>query len=394
MLLHALALRLTDGYAISAPSIERVLTRFCTEDVPVRESLRWLLLAGVIAADLWDLERWHMVAARHALITREAGALSELPLALDSGAVVHVFAGELETASSVIEEVRTVSAAIGSNQPPFGALALAAVRGSEPEARALIDGTVEAATLHGQGLGVTVAHCHDAVLCNGLGKYEEALAAARRAAAHQEEFGAPRWALAELIEAAARTGNPALGSDALEQLARTTRASGTDWALGVEARSQALLSQGAAAENLYREAIERLARTRVRVALARAHLVYGEWLRRQDRRVDARAQLGTAHEMLTEFGAEGFAERARQELQAAGATVRPRTVAAPTALTAQEAQIARLAGAGLTNPEIGARLLLSAHTVDWHLRKVFAKLGITSRRAIPKSLPEGPATSA
>jgi DNA-binding CsgD family transcriptional regulator len=393
MLLDALALRLTDGYAASAAMIERVLTAFCDEDVPVQESLRWLLLAGVIAADLWDLERWHMVAARHVTIAREAGALSELPLALDSSAVVHVFAGELATASSVIEEVGTVSAAIGSNQPPFGALALAAIRGSEREARTLIDGTISEAAQYGQGLGVTVAHCHNAVLCNGLGQYGDALAAAQMAARHQEEFGAPRWGLAELIEAAARTDAPELASDALEQLSETTRASGTNWALGLEARSRALLSQGVAAESLYREAIERLARTRVRVELARAHLVYGEWLRRENRRVDARAQLSVAHEMLTQFGAEAFAERARRELQVAGAKVRRRTGAMPTALSAQEAQVARLAGAGLTNPEIGSRLFLSPHTVEWHLRKVFSKLGITSRRAIPTMLPEGAATS-
>jgi hypothetical protein len=190
-LLDALGVRLTDGFAASVPMIERVLTVFCEENVPVQESLRWLLLAGVIAADLWDLERWQMVAARHVAITRAAGALSELPLALDSGAVVHVFAGELATAASVIEEVRTVSTAIGSNQPPFGALALAAVRGREQEARTLIDATVSAGTQFGQGLGVTVAHCHHAVLCNGLARYEQALTAADAAAKHQQEFGAP-----------------------------------------------------------------------------------------------------------------------------------------------------------------------------------------------------------
>ncbi|WP_151483742.1 helix-turn-helix transcriptional regulator, partial [Streptomyces albicerus] len=394
MLLDALAVRLTDGYAVSTPMIERVLGVFCDEDVSVQDSLRWLLLAGIIAADLWDHERWHIVAARHVAIAREAGALSELPLALDSSAVVHAFAGELAAASSLIEEVRTVSAAIGSNQPPFGALALAAVRGHEREARTLIDATISESVPRGQGLGVTVAHYHHAVLCNGLAQYDDALAAARAAAAHQWEFGAPRWGLAELIEAAVRSGSPELAPDALQQLSETTQASGTDWALGMEARSRALLSEGDAAERLYREAIERLARTRVRVELARAQLLYGEWLRRENRRVDARAQLGIAHEMFSQIGAEAFAERARSELHATGATVRKRTVATRTALTAQEAQIARLAGEGLTNPEIGARLFISRHTVEWHLRKVFSKLGVASRKEIRTMLLQGEATSA
>ncbi|MFG1819717.1 LuxR C-terminal-related transcriptional regulator [Kribbella sp. NPDC049174] len=393
-LLDALAVRLTDGFAPSVPMIDQVLTAFSDEDVPVQESMRWLLLAGVISADLWDLERWDMVTARHVSIIREAGALSELPLALDSSAVVHVFAGDLAAAASMIEEVRTASAAIGSNQPPFGALALAAVRGHEREARTLIAATINEATQHGQGLGVTVAHFHHAVLCNGLGQYDQAMTAAQAAATHQEQFGAPQWALAELVEAAARTGASEAASDALEQLAESTQASGTDWALGVEARSRALLSEGAAAETLYREAIERLSKTRVRVNLARAHLLYGEWLRGENRRVDARTQLDIAHEMLTQFGADAFAERARRALQAIGTKVRKRTVPTSTALTAQETQIAHLAGDGLTNTDIGARLFLSPHTVEWHLRKVYSKLGIASRREIPAVLPQAAATSA
>ncbi len=388
LLLDALAVRLTDGYAASAQLIERVLTAFCEEDLPIQDSLRWLLLAGIIAADLWDLERWQMVATRHVTITREAGALSGLPLALDSSAVVHVFAGELAAAASAIEELRTVSAAIGSTQPAFGALALAAVSGRESEARTLIDVTIREAGEHGLGLMVAAAHYHHAVLCNGLSLFDEAATAAQASVRHQAQFGAPHWALAELVEAATRNGEPEVASEALEQLTETTRASGTDWALGVEARSRALVSEGDGADTLYREAIERLARTRVRVNLARAHLVYGEWLSREDRREDAGVQLGVAHEMLTQFGAEAFADRARRELQAIGAQVRKPTATTRTALTSQEEQIARLAGEGLTNPEIGARLFLSRHTVEWHLRKVFSKLGISSRREIPDVLPQ------
>lgn len=392
LLLDALAVRLTDGYATSAPMIERVLEVFCDEAVPVQEARRRLLLAGVIAADLWDLDRWHKVASRHVAIVRETGALSELPLALDSCAVVHVFAGELATAASVIEEVGTVSAAIGSNHPPFGALALAALRGREREARVLIDRTISGATLYGQGLGVTVAHSHHAVLCNGLARYDEAVTAARAAARHQEEFGAPRWALTELVEAAVRSGAPELASEALRRLSESTQASGTDWALGVEARSRALLSEGVAADDLYREAIDRLGRTRVRVELARAHLLYGEWLRRENRRLDAREQLSMAHETLTRLGAEAFAERARRELRATGASVRKRAGATDTALTSQETQIARLAADGLTNPEIGTQMFLSRHTVEWHLRSVFSKLGIASRNEIRAVLLHGAAS--
>lgn len=394
MLLDALATRLADGYAAAMPSVSAVLKILSEEDTSAQQSQRWLLLAGILAADLWDLGRWHSVAARHVAITRDTGALSELPLALDSCAVTHVFAGELTTASSLVDEVATVSAAIGGNQPPFGMLALAAVRGRESEARALIEGTVQGATALGQGLGVTVARYHQSVLCNGLGQYEEAVSAARAAAAQPQDFGAPRWALAELVEASARTGATEVADAALEELIAATQTSGTDWALGVEASSRALLSNGPLAESLYREGIERLSRTEVRVGFARTHLLYGEWLHRENRRGDARTQLGKAYELLTQFGAEAFAERARRELKAAGATVRRRSAVRRTDLTAQEEQIARLAGEGLTNTEIGARLFLSPHTIDWHLRKVYSKLGISSRKEIAPALPEAASTSA
>jgi DNA-binding CsgD family transcriptional regulator len=378
-LLDALAVRLTDGYSASAPMMQRVLRAFCDEEIPVQEGLRWLWLASVLAADLWDDERWHVVATRHVTITREAGALSELPGALDSRAAVHLFAGELAAAATLVEEGRTVCAAIGSNPARVGPLGLAAFRGREREARTLIDATLSEAVPRGQGAGVTVAHWFHALLCNGLGRYEEALTAAQVAAKHQEEFSAPRWGLVELVVAAARSGAPELASDALEQLSETTRASGTDWALGVEARLRALLSDGDAAERLYREAIERLARTRVRVELARAQLVYGEWLRREQRRVDAREHLRTAYEMFSHMGVEGFAERARRELLATGGTARRRTEETRGVLTPQEAQIARLARDGLSNPQIGAQLFISPRTAQYHLHKVFLKLDITSR---------------
>lgn len=394
MLLDAIAVRLTDGYSASVPMMGRALEAFCDDEIPVQEALRWLWLAGVLASDLWDDERWHVVATRHLTITRRAGALSALPDVLESSAHMHLLAGELAAAAALVEEVGTVCAAIGSNPARVLPLGLAAWRGREREARTLIDAIMSEAVPLGQGAAVTVTHGYHAVLCNGLGQYAEALAAAREAAAHQWEFASPRWGLAELIEAAVRSGSPESAADALEQLSEATQASGTDWALGVEARSRALLSEGDTAERLYREAIERLARTRVRVELARAQLLYGEWLRRENRRVDARAQLGVAHDMFSEIGAEAFAERARSELQATGAKVRNHVVATHAALTAQEAQIARLAGEGLTNSEIGVQLFISRHTVEWHLRKVFSKLGIASRKEIRTMRLDGEATSA
>ncbi|MDX2546268.1 helix-turn-helix transcriptional regulator [Streptomyces sp. WI04-05B] len=393
--LDALTVRLTDGYPASAPMMERALEALCDERLPVQEQLRRLWFGSFIASDLWDDEHWHAAATRHVMVTREAGALSALPDALDSRVFVHLIAGELAAAGSLIEETAAVCAATGnSSTPRLGPLGLAVWRGREGEARTLIDEVLVGAVPRGQGAIVTVTRWYEAVLCNGLGQYPRALAAAREAAAEQREFTWPRYSLAELIEAAVRSGSPDSATDALERLSEATRASGTDWALGVEARSRALLSEGDTAERLYREAIERLGRTRVRMELARAHLLYGEWLRRENRRVDARAQLDIAHEMFSRFEALAFAERARGELQATGAKVRTHTVATPTALTSQEAQIARLAGKGLTNPEIGAQLFISRHTVEWHLRKVFSKLGISSRREIRAIQFDGEATSA
>jgi DNA-binding CsgD family transcriptional regulator len=385
-LLDAVVVRLTDGYSASAPMMHRVLREFCDEEIPVQEALRWLWIASVLAADLWDDERWHVVATRHVTVVREAGALSELPAALDSLAAVHLFAGEIAAAASLVEEVQTVYAAIGSNPARVLPLGLAAFRGRERETRTLIDATLSEAVPRGQGAAVTVVHWIHALLCNGLGRYREALTAAQVAAKHPEEFGGgPRWGLVELIEAAARSGAPELASEALEQLSERTRASGTNWALGLEARSRALLSEGDAAEQLYREAIDRLERTRARVDLSRAQLVYGEWLRRENRRVDARELLRAAHNTFSQIGAEAFAERARRELLATGETARKRVDEAyASSLTPQEAQIARLARDGLSNPEIGGQLFISPRTVQYHLGKVFTKLDITSRNQLAR----------
>ena len=235
-------------------------------------------------------------------------------------------------------------------------------------------------------MAATNARWAAAVLYNGLARYEQAAAAAQ-ATSNTFEPWISMWALPELVEAAAHGGDHELARDALERLAETTQPCGTDWALGIEARSRALVSDGTTAEELYREAIERLSRTRLRPDLARAHLLYGEWLRREKRRVDAREQLRTAHEMLVAIGMEAFAERARKELQALGEKVRKRTVETRDDLTAQERQIARFARDGLSNPEIAVRLFLSPRTVEWHLHNVFSKLDIRSRRELADALP-------
>ncbi|WP_019179861.1 helix-turn-helix transcriptional regulator [Microbacterium yannicii] len=381
-LLDALSTRLTVGYVAAVPRMRAVLEELCENGPSTPETLRWLLFGSVLASELWDLDQWLAVATRHVAVVRETGTLTDLPLAIDALTTVQLFAGDLKGAAALIEEAKIICEAIGSPQARLGPLLLAVFQGREDEARSLIDETLPDATSRGQGAAVLVINWYHALLCNSLSLYSEALAAAERVVAHPEAFTAPWWALAEMIEAAARSGHNEIAAQALDALSGALQASGTDWALGVEARSRALLHTAAAAEGLYRSAIEHLSRTRANTDLARAHLLYGEWLRRENRRVDARNELRIAHRMLDERGLHAFADRARRELQATGTVVHPPKEQLPTTLTMQEEQIARMAGEGLTNPEIGARLFLSPHTVDWHLRKVFTKLGIASRREI------------
>ena len=364
------------------------------DGMSAEEELRWLWLATIAAMRVWDDDAWEALSARHVLLARRTGALSELPLALTSRACMLVFAGDLTAAASLTGEAQAVKEATGSNLAPYGALGLAAVRGDETETLALLEATKEDVTRRGEGAGITFAEWANAVLNNGLGRYPDALSAARRATSYEADLGSMIWPMVELIEAAARSGVTETAAGACERFAVMTGASGTDWALGLHARSQALLSEGEEAEGLYRDSLARLGRTRMRVDLARAHLLYGEWLRRERRRSDAREQLRTAHGMLEGIGAEAFAERARRELRATGETARRRTlVAGHEDLTAQESQIALLARDGLSNPEIGTRLFISAHTVQYHLRKVFAKLGITSRSQLDRILPGIPASA-
>jgi DNA-binding CsgD family transcriptional regulator/tetratricopeptide (TPR) repeat protein len=386
LLLDGLALLITEGYPAGTPILRRALSAFRSEDVSREEGLRWLWLACRAAANLWDDETWAVLAIRQVQLARDAGALTVLPVALNSRIYMHLNAGELAAAAALIEEAQAITDGTGSRLAPYGVVLLASWRGREAEASELIDASLKEVLARGEGLGLTVIQWASAVLYNGLGRYQDAVAAAQRAGEDPHEQLFSIWAAVELIEAATRSGVPEHAASALERLSRSTGASGTDWALGIQARSRALVSDGEPAERLYREAIDRLGRTRMRVELARAHLLYGEWLRRENRRIDAREQLRTAHQMLTSMGADGFAERAARELRATGERVRKRTIDTPAQLTARETQIARLAGDGLSNPEIAAQLFMSPRTVEYHLHKIFTKLAINSRNQLHSAL--------
>jgi DNA-binding CsgD family transcriptional regulator len=388
LLLDGLALLVTDGPATAAPVLRQAISTFADPDVPLAERLRWSWWAPVASLPLWDVEGYRLIVPPLQL-ARDVGALDQLPMLLNVLAVATALRGDLAAAASLIAEADAAREATGARLVAYAAMALAAFRGSQAEVVSLIEATLEQAAAVGQGAAVTWAHWGAAVLHNGLGHYQEALDSARQAAGHRLVH-LSMWALPELVEAAARTGNTGMASDALDQLSEWTQAGRTDWGLGVEARSRALLSEGEAADRLYREAIDRLGHTAMRPDLARTQLLYGEWLRRQRRHGEARVQLRTAHNMLDAMGMEGFAARARGELRATGETARKRSVATMLQLTAQEAQIARLARDGLSNPEIGARLFLSRRTVQYHLGKVFTKLDITSRSDLRRILPAHP----
>ena len=382
LLLDGLAVLLTGGYPAGIPILKRALSAFHRRSVTREEEIRWLEFACHTAVDLWDDEAWEAVSTRHVQLTRDAGALSELPIALTSRIAVHLNAGELGAAMSLVEEVQTVTEASGSQIVPYGGVGLAAWQGREAQATELFEASMKEGLRQGDGVGLTAVAWARAHLYNSLGRYEEAVVAAEHASEHPRELFLSTWGLVELIEAAARSGKRQRAADALQRLSESTRACGTDWALGIETRSRALLSDGEVAERLYREAIDRLGHTRVRGALARAHLLYGEWLRRQNRRLDAREQLRTAHQMFASMRADGFAERAARELRATGERVGKRTTDTADQLTARETQIARLAGEGLSNPEIAAQLFMSPRTVEYHLHKVFNKLKIRSRNQL------------
>jgi DNA-binding CsgD family transcriptional regulator len=398
VLLDAFAIRFTKGYTAAAPALTRALERVLALDVGTAEAGGWLWLAGpgaggMVALEVWNDGSWHALARRQPQVARDTGALVHLQFALDFLARAHILAGELTAAARLVEEDRLIAEATGNPPVAYTAMTLAAWRGQETHATALIEATVQEATAHGLGRPLNFAAYASSVLNNGLGRHEAARDAAWRAF-QRDQLGYGPFIVPELAEAASRTGDGALVRAALQWLSERTRVTPTEWALGIEARVRALLSDGEDAERLYRESIAQLGRTRIRAELARSHLLYGEWLRRERRRADAREQLRTAHVMLDAMGAGAFAERARRELLATGETARKRTVETSSQLTAQEAQVARLARDGLSNPQISARLFISTRTVRYHLTKVFTKLGISSRSQLDRVLPGDPDTAA
>jgi DNA-binding CsgD family transcriptional regulator len=389
LLLQGMATVPIDGHAVGVPILKAALDAFRQEAALPPEESRWLAFACRAAWDIWDEESWRLLATRELQRARDTGALTAMPLLLSSLSYLQVLCGELSAAESLLDEIRAITAATGIPAHRYVEIWIAALRGREPALLAVVADFTADAKARGEGFALGFAGQATAVLYNGLGRYAEAFAAVREAVdvAAYSELSTPS-AVAELVEAAVRAGELHIAERALERLTLSTRPSGSDWALAVEGRSRALLSDGDAAERLYQEAIKRLRRTRVRVQLARTHLLYGEWLRRERRRSDARDQLRTALEMFTVMGVEAFATRAERELLATGERVRKRRVETRDELTAQEIQVARLARDGLSNAEIGARLFISQHTVAYHLRKVFGKLEITSRNQLRRALPD------
>jgi DNA-binding NarL/FixJ family response regulator len=385
LLLDGLATLVTDGLAAAAPLLRRTTAIFADQASSAQENFRWGWLTTNPPNYVWDEESWHAISARNLKEAREAGALARLPIDLADWGIFCAWCGDFGAAAAAIAEAEAITAATGTYIAPYAQLLLSALRG-QSDALPLIESTLRDAETGGQGLSIQWAEWTSAILFNGLGRYDEALASAQRPAAATPQLQHSWWASIELIEAATRVGRPDLAIGALERVMAATAPADTDWGRGVQARCRALLSEGEDADRLHREAIERLARTRRRPEVARAHLLYGEWLRRENRRRDARVQLHAAHDQFASIGMEGFGERARGELLATGEKVRKRTVATRDVLTAQERQVARLAREGLSNPDIGARLFLSPRTVEWHLRNAFMKLGIHSRRDLTRVL--------
>ena len=386
LLLDGLALLITDGHTAAAPRLRRAAEALA--DISVEDVLQWGWAARAASALIWDADGMLAISARQVHLVRDAGALAQLPLYLSQLALANVWMGDFAGAASLVAEVDSVAAATGSRiAPPYAVLRLRSLQGNEAAAAEVIGGALQQAAARGQAWAASWAHWAAAALYNGLARYEEAASAAEKATFDARNPWLSMGALPELIEAASRLPDFPRARDAFARLERTTQPCGNEPALGIEARCRALLTEGDTADRLYREAIQRLERTPLRPELARAHLLYGEWLRRQNRRVDAREQLRAAHQYFASIGMEAFGERARTELLAIGERVRHRSVETPDRLTSQERQIAWLARDGLTNPEIGARLFLSPRTVEWHLGNAFTKLGIRSRRDLSKALP-------
>jgi DNA-binding CsgD family transcriptional regulator len=387
LLLDGLTRMVTQGHAAAEPALRRAVNAFLDGQVSGEGWLQWGILAQMAAMAVWDFDSWVALSTRHVELARASGALAPLSIALNGRGQVAAHCGDFETATSLAAEKDVVNEVTGIRLATTCDLLLAGYRGRPAEAARLFTTTAEDSMARGEGSAVQLAGWAAAVLHNGLGHYAEALAAAEPATEESYQPLATQLVLPELIEAAVRTGRAEIGREALDRLSAMAAIEGSDWAKGLEARSRALVSEGREAERCYAEAVERLGRTQLRPELARAHLLYGEWLRRELRRADARHQLRTAYDLLAVIGAEAFAERARRELLATGEKVRKRDVDTRRRLTPQEEHIARLARDGRTNPDIAAELFISARTVEWHLRKVFTKLGITSRTGLRDALP-------
>jgi ATP/maltotriose-dependent transcriptional regulator MalT len=385
LLLRAFSTLILDGYGAGTPMSEQTVAALRHGEFSTARDLGWLVLGAQLALTLWDAGAWDELTQRQLRLARDTGQLDILPIALTNRAITHILAGELAAAASLVKEIEMVSEATGIPTPPYAAVATA-VFGSPADAFRLIDATLQAATERGEGGAVKWIQLERAILCNASGRYDDALTAA--ASVYEEPVIYSVWIGTELIESAVRSGRPERAARALENLREMASAAGTDWVLGVEARCRALLGDGETAEDLYRASIGHLERTRQPVDLARSHLVYGEWLRREDRRSDAREQLRSARDMFDAIGAVAFSDRAARELAAAGETFRkrPGDKGLGSDLTAREAQIARLAAEGLSNREIGEQLFISHRTVGYHLGAVFAKLDVTSRAQLHNAL--------
>ncbi|ORJ64883.1 helix-turn-helix transcriptional regulator [Mycobacterium simiae] len=385
-LLDGLATLIIDDSPSGVGLIRKAVDGLCGADSRLDDGTRWLWLACHAAIIAWDDQAWRRLPARHVMLAREACDQRALPVALHSLAAALVWSGDFGTARQLITEAESITTATATTVFPYAALPLAAWQGDHTEVERLIRAGTHYALARGEGMGLASIDFATALLCNGLGRYKQALVSARRGNGHPQELWANLF-LPELIEAATHCGQTREAADALELLKDGAHAAGSDWAIGTFAYSHALVCFGESAERSYREAIDRLDRTELRPAAARARLAYGEWLRRQRRRRDARAQLGRAYEMLSGIGMQGFAERARLELEATGEHVRKKpTSQRDSALTPRESQIATLAAAGATNAEIGAQLRISHNTVAYHLRKVFTKLDVAGRRQLARAL--------